>query len=66
MKERRASMAVVGRAAGAAKRVRVVAGRRRNEAKSLEAIVAGVVRVESRRAQLVQVRESSRSRFRKF
>ena len=58
MKERRARMAVVGRAVGVAKRVRVVAGRRRKEAKSLEAIVAGVVRVESRRAQLVQVRES--------
>jgi hypothetical protein len=50
VKERRARMAVVGRAVGVAKRVRVVAGRRRKEAKSLEAIVAGVVRVGSRRA----------------
>ena len=43
VKERRA--AVIGRAVGAAKRVRVVAGRRRKEAKSLEAIVGGVARV---------------------
>ena len=40
VKERRAK--TVGRAVGAAKRVRVVAGRRRKEANSLEAIVAGV------------------------
>jgi hypothetical protein len=58
VKERRARMAVVGRAVGAAKRVRVVAGRRRREAKSLEAIVGGVVRVVDGRAQVVWIRES--------
>ena len=56
VKVRRARAA--GRTAvGAAKRVRVVAGRRRREAKSLEAIVAGGVRVVDGRAQLVLVRE---------
>ena len=48
-----------GRAAGAVENmVRVVAGRRRKEAKSLEAIVAGVVRVVDGLAQLVWTRES--------
>jgi len=42
VKERRARMA--GAAEAEEKRVRVVAGRRRKEAKSLEAMVAGVVR----------------------
>lgn len=56
VKERRA--AVIGRAVGAAKRVRVVAGRRRKEAKSLEAIVVGVVRVVDGWAQVVCIRES--------
>ena len=59
VKERRAARtAVDGRAVGAAKRVRVVAGRRRREAKSLEAIVAGGVRVVGGSAQVVWFRES--------
>ena len=58
VKARRARTATAGRAVGAAKRVRVVAGRRRREAKSLEAIVGGVVRVVDGRAQVVWIRES--------
>lgn len=59
VKERRAAV-VIGRVVvvGAAKRVRVVVGRRSREAKSLEAIVAGVVRVVDGRAQVVWIRES--------
>lgn len=57
VKERRERTA--GRAVGAAKMLRVVAGRRRKEAKSLEAIVTGVGCCEDGGWALAQLRVGS-------
>jgi hypothetical protein len=73
VKERRAARTAVDArgvvGAAAAKRVRVGAGRRRKEVRSLEAIIAvlweGGGPVDGL-AQLVYIRECWRSRFRKF